>query len=78
MNTRWVTHSNWEMGADCAVLYGVIAFDAMHARLPTFWFGFGPSLDGFARFSQPPEPELDFGSGSALMPNFGPDLGLVH
>ena len=27
---------------------------------------------------QPLNPELDFGSGSAPMLNFGPDLGLVH
>ena len=26
----------------------------------------------------PPNPELDFGSGSAPVPNLGPDLGPVH
>jgi len=37
--------------------------------------GRGP--DGFTKF-RPTEPELDFGSGSAPILNFGPVLGPVH
>ena len=44
----------------------------------TFRFRFRPGPDRFAGLGQPPNPELDFGSGSAPMLNFGPDLGPVH
>jgi len=46
---------------------------------PASWFGGSDWVrTGSPGSGPPPNPELDFGSGSAPVPNLGPDLGPVH
>ena len=60
-------------------MQGSLAFGAGCSCAPASQFGGSDQVQtGLPGSGPPPNPELDFQSSSAPMPNLGPDLGLVY
>jgi len=59
-------------------MQGSLAFGAGSCAPASQFRGSDQVQTGSPGLGPPPNPELDFGSGSAPVPNLGPDLGPVH
>ena len=79
LNTRVTGSGNLQkLGSGCGAHYGVLAFETTPCVDLTVRTWFRKVHQVQARFGPSPNPEPDFGSGSAPMLNFGLDLGPVH
>ena len=79
LNTRVTGSGNLQKpGSGCGAYYGVLAFETTPRVDLTVQTWSGKVRQVQARFGPSPNPEPDFGSGSAPMLNFGPDQGPVH